>query len=81
MNIEQLSPDIHGIASRFKSRTRQAHTTVVQTDEWKKELESSLQEFVYLASSAALKYCDEQNLQIGAALAGIQVFGARLSCL
>ena len=41
---------------------------MVQTAEWKKELDESLQEFVYLNSLASLKYCDEQNQGIAAAL-------------
>jgi putative tricarboxylic transport membrane protein len=41
---------------------------MVKTDEWKKELETSLQEFVYLNSREALKYCDDEFQNFGVAL-------------
>ena len=41
---------------------------MVQTAEWKQELETSLQEFVYLNSRDTLRYCDEQNGKMAAAL-------------
>lgn len=35
---------------------------MVQTAEWKRELETSLQEFVYLNSRDSLKYCEQENV-------------------
>ncbi|MEQ1772357.1 MAG: tripartite tricarboxylate transporter substrate binding protein [Burkholderiales bacterium] len=35
---------------------------MVQTPEWKKDVEDSLQEFVYLNSRDALKYCEQENV-------------------
>jgi len=35
---------------------------MVQTTEWKRELETSLQEFVYLNSRDSLKYCEQENV-------------------
>ncbi len=44
---------------------------MVLTDEWKKELEASLQEYIYLASGATLKYTKDQDQAIAAALADL----------
>jgi putative tricarboxylic transport membrane protein len=35
---------------------------MVQTPEWKKDVEESLQEFVYLNSRDSLKYCEQENV-------------------
>jgi putative tricarboxylic transport membrane protein len=42
---------------------------MVQTAEWKTELDASLQEFVYLNSRDALKYCEQENVDKGRTLA------------
>ena len=44
---------------------------MVQMPEWKTELDVSLQEFVYLNSREALKYCDEQNQNFAGALSDL----------
>jgi len=44
---------------------------MVRTDEWKKELEASLQEYIYLNSDATLRYTREQDQAISNALADL----------
>ena len=44
---------------------------MVRTDEWKKELEASLQEYIYLNSGAVAQYIREQDQTITAALADL----------
>ncbi len=50
---------------------------MVQTGEWKKELETSLQEYVYLDSSATLKYTRDQDQAITAALGDLGLLKAQ----
>lgn len=45
--------------------------SMVRTDEWKKELEASLQEYVYLDSNAASRYIRDQDQAIASALADL----------
>lgn len=49
---------------------------MVRTDEWKKELEASLQEYVYLDSGATLKYTRDQDQAITSALADLGLLRA-----
>ncbi|HTE15687.1 MAG TPA: tripartite tricarboxylate transporter substrate-binding protein, partial [Burkholderiales bacterium] len=44
---------------------------MVQTAEWKTELDASLQEFVYLNSRDSLKYCEQENVDKTQTLAAL----------
>jgi putative tricarboxylic transport membrane protein len=44
---------------------------MAQTPEWKKDVEESLQEFVYLNSRDSLRYCEQENLDKAQTLAAL----------
>ena len=50
---------------------------MVQTGEWKKELEASLQEYIYLDSSATLNFTRDQDQAIAAALGDLGLLKAQ----
>ena len=50
---------------------------MVQTDEWKKELAASSQEYIYLASGATLQYTRDQDQVIAASLADLGLLKAQ----
>jgi putative tricarboxylic transport membrane protein len=50
---------------------------MVQTADWKKELQNSLQEFVYRDSRASLQYCEDQDRVLGAALGDLGLLKER----
>lgn len=44
---------------------------LVQTPEWKQELEKSMQDFIYLNSRETAKYCEDQSIRMAAILADL----------